>query len=507
MMDDELTDHSQQPENPLSDDGPALNIDQSDEKPANIFEIFRGFPWSDRLKIDEDKGSVKVIATGDFILRRRGGFFELAFFDLSDDTNTLVQRYKTNLLLIVNENLNPAKFINPWKDGYNLIGGRQGYPMFNRIFKDIRAVRISDEYKRAIWKQGNSLLLKPAEFHKVKSEVESVRKKTSSHSGKIMTYLTNQLKFDFLNEKVRESTLSRKGDFEFQVQRFNLKNKKKKEHFEKYLSESDTDQLGQLFFEMLRKKVFPKKYRTRLDDYFVRDSLKKIIKLGREILNLKSKSLISSDAKEVIRILEGMTGKKIGQFENLWQTFFEEYLLYLFFSYKKISPKIELKNIEDNQKKHPDFIGVNHYDGVDVIEIKTHLEHILVRDKSHDNFAFSSAMSRAIIQTINYMDAIANDKFQKREHKKELWKSLNVRENLSRPRGIIIISSKDRVCWKYDKLAKEEKAKVDRDFTKLRNSIHNIQIFTFSEILDIAKDYIDHFDILQITRTSDTSAT
>ena len=499
MMDDELIDHSRQPKDSASNGVLDSNDDQGDKKQANIFKMFRGFSWSDKLEIDEDRGSVKITATGDFILRKRNRVFELTFFKLSDDTNTIDQRYNINL--IVSENLNPAKFINLWEDGYNFIG--RAYPVFSRVFHNIHTVRISDEYKRAIWKQGNSLLLKPAEFHKVKSEVESVRKKTSSHSGKIMTYLTNQLKFDFLNEKVRESTLSRKGDFEFQVQRFNLKNKKKKEHFEKYLSESDTDQLGQLFFEMLRKRVFPKRYLTRLDDYFIRDSLKKIIKLGREILNLKSESLTSSDAKEIIKILEELTGKTIGQFENLWQTFFEEYLLYLFFSYKKISPKVELRNIEDNQKKYPDFIGVNHYDGVDVIEIKTHLKHILIRDKNHDNFAFSSDMSKAIIQTINYMDAIANDKFQKRAHKTELQNSLNVRENLSRPRGIIIISSEDRVCSKYSKLAKEQQEKVDRDFTKLRNSIHNIQIFTFSEILDIADNYIDHFDILK-THTSNT---
>ena len=502
MMDDELIDHSQQPKDPILNGIPVPNDAQGDNKPATIFEMFRGFSWSDRLKINEDRGSIKIIATGDFILRRREGFFELAFFMLSDDTNTLVQRYNINL--IVSKKLNPAKFINPWEDGYNFIG--LAYPVFKRVFNSVRNVRISDEYKRAIWKQGNSLLLKPDEFNKVKSEIERVRKETSSHSGKIMTYLTNQLKFNFLSEKVRQTTLSRKGDFEFQVQRFNLKTKGKKEDFEKYLSESDTEQLGQLFFEMLRKKVFPKKYRTRLDDYFIKDSLKKIIKLGHKILNLKSTSLKSNDAKEVIKDLKKLTGKEIRQFENLWQTFFEEYLLYLFFAYKKISPKVELKNIEDNQKKYPDFIGVNHYDGVDVIEIKNHLESILTWDKSRENFAFSSVMSKTIIQTINYMDAISSPNFQKTKQGEELSDHLNIKDNFFRPRGIIIISSDDRVCRQYSSLTKEQKGKLDRDFTKLRNSIHNIQVFTFSEILTIAEDYIDHFDILK-THTSDTGTT
>jgi len=62
-------------------------------------------------------------------------------------------------------------------------------------------------------------------------------------------------------------------------------------------------------------------------------------------------------------------------------------------------------------------------------------------------------------------------------------------ENLNRPRGIIIISSYDKLVKNYQIKNKE---KIIRDFTKLRNSVHNIEILTFDEILGIAHDYIQN---------------
>ena len=140
------------------------------------------------------------------------------------------------------------------------------------------------------------------------------------------------------------------------------------------------------------------------------------------------------------------------------------------------------------EKKYPDFIGINHYNGVDVIEIKTHLKNALVYDKSHKNFAFSSELSKAVIQTMNYMDAIIHTQFKKPGDKEKITNSTH-EENLNRPRGIIIISSWDKLV---SNMKDKKKEVVERDFTKLRNSVHNIEILTFDEILGIADDYIQN---------------
>ena len=218
----------------------------------------------------------------------------------------------------------------------------------------------------------------------------------------------------------------------------------------------------------------------RLDDYFIKEKLRDIIALGKEILALGSTDLETVAAKKVISKL-GV--QDISQLENLWQQYFVKYLLYLIFSYKKIFPKIELNNI-DGDKKYPDFIGVNHYNGLDVIEIKTHLKNALIWDSSHENFYFSPEMSKAIVQTTNYLDSIIQERFKDPADRTKITTFVE-EANLYHPRGIIIISSDKKLTTKTD-----EPEKLNRDFTKLRNSLHNIEILTFNEILDIAEEYI-----------------
>lgn len=464
---------------------------------TNIFQLFQKFPWNDRLEIDETKSSIKVLGTDNFILKKEKGFFTLNFFRFDQEENKL-NKSDGYLTLMVDEKLNPINFINFWANeetnayGYNLLEGRGNYSTLTRVFDNIDTIKISNDYKRDIGKTKKTLLLKSKKFTDIKNEVNRINQKANSSKNSLLLYLINQLKFDFLNTKTGKTTSFSKGDFEFQVHRFNLKTKTNKKEFQKYLNDLDIEALGQLFEKMLKKEVFPKEYRTRLDNYFIKESLEKIIKIGWKAINLKSENVSTIEAKKVAKLV---TDEKVGQLEGIWQKFFENYLLYLFFSYKKILPKVELKNVEDNEKKYPDFIGVNHYDGVDIIEIKTHLKNILVWDNNHKNFAFSSEMSKAMIQTINYMDGISDSKFQKTKSGKELLEYLNIDENLFRPRGIIIISSKNKICKNQDKLTPQQTKQLQRDFTKLRNSMHNIQIFTFDEILKIAERYIENISI------------
>lgn len=469
----------------------------NNEEIKNIFELFQKFTWSKDLEINEAKNFIKIAETGEFILRREKGFFELNFFKFDPEENKL-KKSDGYVTLIIDSQLNVLKFINFWSNeetgdcGYNLAEGRGSYYVLTRIFDGVDVIKISEKYKKDIWKIKNILLLKPEKFSEIKSEINRINRKANASKNSLLLYLINQLKFDFLNEKIGKTTSFNKGDFEFQVHRFNLKTKTNKNNFKKYLNDLDIESLGQLFEKMLKKEVFSREYRTRLDNYFIKKSLENIIKLGWTILGLKSENVKTVKAKTVIK---KVSVSSASQLESVWQKFFEDYLLYLFFSYKKILPKVELKNIDDNEKKYPDFIGVNHYDGVDIMEIKTHLKNILIWDDNHKNFAFSSEMSKAIIQTINYMDGISDSKFQKTKSGKELLEYLNIDENLFRPRGIIIISSEKKICKNQDQLSPQQQAQLQRDFTKLRNSIHNIQIFTFDEILKIAERYIENISV------------
>jgi hypothetical protein len=465
-----------------------------DNEITNIYELFRKFPWSNLLDINENDQSIKIASSQVYILKKENEFLKLEFYDIDEAGVVLVKR-DGYVSLLVHKDLDMLKFINFWANdekstyGYNFLN--KDFGVFKKIFSGISVVKISENYEKDLQKREKNLLIKKNKFFEIKKAVEDINYKANSTRLSLVTYLVNQSKFDFLNQRTQRTTSSLKGDFDFLIHRFNLTTKKEKEDYTKFLDSNDLDSLSSLFDGMIRKKVFDEEFLRKLDEYFIKEKLEDIIKKGKNIVNLKSDNVKSQDAKDLIKEL---FGKEIGQLETVWQKYFEQYLLYLFFSYKKIVPKVQLKDLENLDKDYPDFIGVNHYDGIDIIEIKTHLKNVLVWDKSHKNFAFSSEMSKAIIQTINYMDALSDNKIKKTKDKKDLLTYLNIDENLYRPRGVIIISSKDKICKSQNKLTFDQKTRLNKDFTKLRNSIHNIQIFTFDEILSIAERYAENIN-------------
>ncbi|MDQ5957517.1 MAG: hypothetical protein QG614_492 [Patescibacteria group bacterium] len=465
-----------------------------DNEITNIYQLFRKFPWSNLLDINETDQSIKIVASQVYILKKENEFLKLEFYDLDETRGDPIKR-DGYVSLLVHKDLDILKFINFWANdekstyGYNFLN--KDFGVFKKIFNGISVVKISENYEKDLQKREKNLLIKKNKFFEIKKAVEDINYKANSTRSSLVTYLVNQSKFDFLNQRTQRTTSSLKGDFDFLIHRFNLTTKKEKGDYTRFLDSNDLNSLSSLFDGMIRKKVFDEEFLRKLDEYFIKEKLEDIVKKGKNIINLKSDNVKSQDAKDLIKDL---FGKEIGQLETVWQKYFEQYLLYLFFSYKKIVPKVQLKDLDNLDKDYPDFIGVNHYDGIDIIEIKTHLKNVLVWDKSHKNFAFSSEMSKAIIQTINYMDALSDNKIKKTKDKKDLLSYLNIDENLYRPRGVIIISSKDKICKSQNKLTSDQKTRLNKDFTKLRNSIHNIQIFTFDEILSITERYVENIN-------------
>lgn len=458
-----------------------------------IYQIFQSFSWNNFLEIDERQNQIKIMWTDEFIIKKEKDFLRIQFYDYNKETRK-IEKKKDYLDLFIHKDLNPLEYINHWevedKDSYGYNFSRE-YSIFRKIFIKIDSVKISDKYKKDLQVKENQLLIKSAKMKEIFESIEKTNKKANSSRNSLLNHLINKSKFEFLNKTTKSTTSIVKWDFEFLIHRLNLATKETKKDFQKYLNQEDISSLSNLFDLMLRKEIFDEEYIRKLDNYFIKEKLEDIIKMGKEILELKVESVETKEAKKIIK---KVFNEDIWQLETLWQRYFERYLLYLFFSYKKIVPKVELNNLENLDKQYPDFIGVNHYDGVDIIEIKTHLKNTLIRDNSHKNFAFSPEMSKSIIQTINYMDAITDNKFKKSKEKKDLLNYLNIDENLHRPKGIIIISSKEKICKNQTKLTPDQKERLKKDFTKLRNSIQNIQIFTFDEILGIAEKYIENIN-------------
>lgn len=318
-------------------------------------------------------------------------------------------------------------------------------------------------------------------YLQILDDAEIVNKQSNSYKDSVQRYLINDFSRKHLKREIQKKTTSKAGEFDFLVHRFNIETKKNKKDCLGYVNDLDVNSLQELVSLFIKLDLFNNEFIIRLDNYFIRKNLSKIISLGKDILKLKKDDLTTESGKCLIKRIDP-TDKKIKQLETVWQKYFEQYLLYLIFTYKEIYPKIKLNS--DAEKKYPDFIGVNHYNGVDIIEIKTHLTPALVWDGSHNNYAFSSELSKAIIQIMNYMDAVKARLFKEPADERKITETTN-EENLYRPRGIIIISSKSKLV----KGIKHDEKKMERDFTKLRGSLHDIEIITFDEIIGMAEYY------------------
>lgn len=364
------------------------------------------------------------------------------------------------------------------------------YSKLNEVFQfnanRIQVLKITDKIE-SFDVANNILSFNPQSLLEVIETYNAIYDDAKNYSLKFVNYKSREYHRIYFGIERERKTLTNKGEFTFLIDRFNLPTKRTKLDFQKYLNTNDFLSLQELCLQLIQKEVFDSDFMTVLNDYFIKARLEDIIKLGKEILSLKSSDIKTKTAKKTVSKIEP-DGRKIKQLESVWQKYFENFLSFLIFSYRDLYPKIELS--VHIKKKYPDFIGINHYGGVDIIEIKTHLKYALTKDPSHDNYAFSSEMSKALIQTINYMDALVQEKITQKKVKEDL-KGKILEGNIYRPQGLIVISSYDHLV-KGIKPSDAEFQNVKRDFTKLRNGLNNISIITFDELLGMAENYKDN---------------
>lgn len=441
-----------------------------------IYDKLNEAGWTD-LVLDEVKQSISI-PTGK-ILTLEKGEYNLRFFSYIEDDQRYSLREKYSSIIFPKD-YDLRNFLWFKKNGnYKLSYENQFKNILNPLGKEIKKIKLKESYKELKFYR-DTLMLPIATFVSGIQDAKFVFRKSSSYKSSAENYLTNIKSHDYSKNTKKRTTYVEKGEFNFLIDRLYLGTKTKKADFLRYLNADDNKSIEDLILTLLKFNVLSEDFLKGLNEYFIKEKLKDIIELGREILSLGTPNLKTANAQKIITKM-GMT--TVGQLESLWQHYFEKNLLYLIFTYKKIFPKVLLKDIEGD-KKYPDFIGINHYNGLDIIEIKTHLKNVLIWDNSHKNFYFSPEMSKAIVQTTNYMDAIVQSRFQKTEDQTKITQFTD-EENLYHPRGIIVISSMEKLTTKTG-----EDKKLKRDFTKLRNSLHNIEILTFDEIINIADEYI-----------------
>ncbi|HKS26541.1 MAG TPA: Shedu immune nuclease family protein [Pyrinomonadaceae bacterium] len=160
--------------------------------------------------------------------------------------------------------------------------------------------------------------------------------------------------------------------------------------------------------------------------------------------------------------------------ESWWQSYVKGNILLMQQGY---ITAVEKLNLAIGDTKFPDFLLVTHDNYLDVLEIKKPNTPILKPDASRGNFYFDSELSKAIIQTENYIHNVSRHQDTVRSYLKDRH---GIEIRAVRPRGIILAGdSRDF------KLPKEQD-----DFRLLSQGIKNVTLVTYDEMLTRLQNYI-----------------
>ena len=152
--------------------------------------------------------------------------------------------------------------------------------------------------------------------------------------------------------------------------------------------------------------------------------------------------------------------------EQTWQNFFQENIFIFDSRYIDFIPKHCIKT---GRSSEPDFLVYDIYGYVDIYEIKRSSVPLLQYDSSHDNYYWSTEVSKAISQLEKYL-------FYCSENRLSIENSLKLEKNIDvkiiKPKGVLVIGKRDAL----------ENEKMLTDFEILRASLKNIEIILYDEM-------------------------
>lgn len=201
-----------------------------------------------------------------------------------------------------------------------------------------------------------------------------------------------------------------------------------------------------------------------LPDYVASESLGTVNQLKAKAQIETLKGLAADLAKEIPR----------DHPEAWWQTYVKSNILLMQQGYIKA---IEKLNTAIGDTRFPDFLLVTHDDYLDVMEIKKPTTNILKSDPSRGNYYFDAELSKAIIQTENYIHNVTKHQDSLRTYLKDRH---GIEIRAVRPRGIILAGDSREF----------NVAKQQDDFRLLSQGIKNITIVTYDELLTRLQNYI-----------------
>lgn len=251
------------------------------------------------------------------------------------------------------------------------------------------------------------------------------------------------------------------------------------------LSKGDRVFVKNFMDEQIRDGVYRLTIKETLPLY--KEGIQDIINIGNGILKL-------TPNKMKIKIFsKNFLGEEKSTLESCWQCYFDKYLRVLLMDYKEFYPQTVFAPMDGYEKEaRPDFLAVDLYNNVDVIEIKHHRTTLLRKEAGRDSYYPSSDLTKAIFQLNKYLD-LGSSNVKTNFIKNDYTKSLIENNKIYRPRGILIISSRDHIT--SEKTDDELTSRLEKEIKKLKTAYNNIDIVLFDELLTNLRNYVDFLDI------------
>ena len=161
--------------------------------------------------------------------------------------------------------------------------------------------------------------------------------------------------------------------------------------------------------------------------------------------------------------------------ESWWQTYIHRNILII---QQGFIQAIEKMNVSLGGTKYPDFAIVTHDGYLDILEIKKPSTPLIKKDPSRGNYYWETEISKAIIQTENYIEQVSKNAESVRGFIKDEYK---IDLKVVRPRGIILAG--------MSKVFEDQKPKDD--FRLLTQANKNITFVTYDELVTRLENYIE----------------
>ena len=241
----------------------------------------------------------------------------------------------------------------------------------------------------------------------------------------------------------------------------------------------------------------------------------KLIKDGNVKISLKDVTDINKDRlRDIVAIGKDLLAKKIGVEKKIglerkyigkeyaWQRYFDLYGSYLLFGsieQKKPEEWIKIESALRNTESRLDFLTMNRYGFLDIVELKKSDEYLFKLDDSHDNIVPTAKLSTAISQVNNYLMMLPYDK--------ENGALIKGSESAT---GMLVIGCDNYLMSKQniENYANKNNISIDLVKKKIRKALRDlnysyahIQIVLYDEILDNLENFINQMEIEVVNNT------